>query len=101
MKRLYNVTIEAEIIVVAESQSEAEQAALHSFRDLDRAEFGASAGVLRFFPCDWDEDAIPFGYRDPDCSDRTVGEWIDMGAAPEYKADSAELKAIAKPKSSG
>lgn len=56
----------------------AERDALKERLDIERAE--------RTMPSDWDGSEIPFGECDEDAPDRTVGEWIELGAAPEYTA---------------
>lgn len=81
MKQLYVVELTREVVVVAESQKEAEQVALDTPDDGS----DASAQEMMHYPGDWDEDSIPFGKGDPKDPDRTVSEWIAMGAAPKYK----------------
>lgn len=74
--RIYNVTIETEIAVVADSPEEAEEIALEEMRDID--EWDASAAPMTYLPGDWDADSIPFGYRDPAAPDRTIAGWLDV-----------------------
>jgi hypothetical protein len=50
----------------------AERDALKERLDIERAE--------RTMPSDWDGSEIPFGECDEDAPDRTVGEWIELGA---------------------
>ena len=82
--RLFTVTITTEVIVLAESESEAQQLA-RSESDISFSECDYHASPLRYFPGDWDKSSIPFGEQLEEAPDRTVGEWIDAGAAPEYK----------------
>lgn len=83
--KLYTVTLSAEIVVLAESKEEAEDIALHGSDDaIDHLD--ADAQPMGHMPSDWDGSEIPFGECDEDAPDRTVGEWIELGAAPEYTA---------------
>lgn len=92
-KRLYNVTIEAEIVVLAESRREAETIASQiSISDLDP--WNETARDFSYMPSDWDEDSIPFGSEDPANIDKTVGEWLKDGAAPEYMETMEALNKI-------
>ena len=84
MKRLYNVTVATDIIVVAESEDEAEELAIQALDDSDPEDFGASASTFTHYPGGWSDGSIPFGYRDPASPDRCVGGWIEIGAAPEH-----------------
>jgi hypothetical protein len=82
--QLYTVTVETEVVVLASSESEAEYEARYAVRhDVD--DLDAYAKPMRYMPGEWDRDAIPFGERDPADPNRTIGEWIDAGAAPEYR----------------
>ena len=82
--RLYTVTVETEVVVLASSESEAEYEARYAVRhDVD--DLDAFAKPMRYMPGEWDRDAIPFGERDPAAPDRTIGQWIDAGAAPEFR----------------
>jgi len=45
---------------------------------------------MSYLPSDWDLDAIPFGNREKSDPDRSVGKWIELGAAPEYKTKVAK-----------
>ena len=82
--KLYTVTLSAEIVVLAESKEEAEDIALLHLDVIDHLD--ADAQPMGHMPSDWDGSEIPFGERDEDAPDRTVGEWIELGAAPEYTA---------------
>jgi hypothetical protein len=93
MKKLYVVTIETEILVVAESEEEASEVAEESLRDIDNDQWDKNARPMLFLPHDWEEGSIPFGDRDPSDPDRTIGGWIKAGAAPEYVALNKKLKA--------
>lgn len=83
MKQLYVVEITTEIVVCAESEDEAEEFAQDDLREFD--DFSIRAHPMRYWPTHWDDKSIPYGHRDDVSPDRTVKEWMDMGAAPEYK----------------
>jgi hypothetical protein len=82
MKQLYNVELTREIVVLAESREEAERRALEADDDGDP---DVHAHEMTYYPGDWDDDCIPFGDRDDEDPDRTVGKWIELGAAPKLK----------------
>lgn len=79
--KLYVVAIETEIVVVADSEEEAEKIAMSQQLDLDGWSY--QARDLTDLPGSWDDTSIPFGYCESDDPDRTVGEWIARGAAPK------------------
>jgi hypothetical protein len=80
-KKLFVVTIETEVVVLAEDESQAEEEAQRHVRgEIDEWDFRAAP--MSFMPAGWDEDCFPFQQNDQ--PDRTVGEWIDLGAAPKY-----------------
>ena len=87
-KRLWNVSLETEIVVLAESHEAAVEAAKKAVRDRDitESEFYGRAEPMTYFPAGDDGTEIPFGDRDPAAPDRTVDEWIERGAAPAYTA---------------
>jgi hypothetical protein len=80
-KQLFTVTVEHEIIVVADSADKAEDLAREA--DIDE-EPDFHATPLRYLPAEWEGDSIPYGDRDETEPDRTVKQWIDAGAAPQY-----------------
>jgi hypothetical protein len=41
---------------------------------------------MTWLPYGWDPGCIVYGNNNNEESDRTLGEWIDRGAAPEYVA---------------
>lgn len=92
-KRLYNVTVEAEIVVLADSQQEAEKIAARLSR-FDMDPWDTTARDFSHMPNDWDKDSIPFGDEDPANPDKTVGEWLEDGAAPEYMETLKALKKL-------
>lgn len=94
-KRLYNVTIETEIVVLAESRFDAEKIASripHQEAHL----WDVTAREFSHMPTDWWDNSIPFGNEDPVNPDKTVGEWLEDGAAPEYMETLKALKKINK-----
>jgi len=91
LKRLFTVTIENEIVVLAENKEEAEEIAQDSLGDLDSHSWDAHATPMATLPAGWEADAIPYGPGVKDEPDRTVGTWIERGAAPEYTKLAAKL----------
>jgi hypothetical protein len=83
-KRLFTVAIETEVVVLAESSSEAELLARESMRDLDGDQWTMMASPMAYLPAGWEGDAIPYGPGDSEDPDRTVDKWIERGAAPKY-----------------
>jgi hypothetical protein len=90
-KKLFVVTITTEIIVVADSESDAEHLARYE-KDIEWADVDYSACPMRHMPGEWDGDSIPFGDRLEEEPDRTVNAWIERGAAPEYKVRTKAAK---------
>lgn len=87
MKKLYVVTVETEIVVVADDEADAVDAARDASIDFD---LDYAAAPMRFLPWGWDGGEIPFGDAD---EERTVDEWIAAGAAPELTKRMAAKKA--------
>jgi hypothetical protein len=83
-RRLYVVSVEAETIVLATSPEEARKFAA---KDAEFTFYPEDfiAREMTHMPADWDEGALPYGLRDEADPDRTVGQWIEAGAAPTYK----------------
>jgi hypothetical protein len=88
-KQLFTVTLETEIVVLAENLSSAEGAAKEAQRDIDPGAYTIHAVAMRHLPGDWDLQAIPFGDEDKDDPDRTTEQWIAQGAAPLYRPKTA------------
>ena len=86
MKKLYTVTIETEIVVLAEGEVEAEEVARRVLRDIDDDAWCSHAQPMRYWPGEWDEDALPYEANSEE--DVTIGELIASGAAPELKEQS-------------
>jgi hypothetical protein len=86
MKKLFTVRIWNEVVVVAEDEHDAQSIAISSLRDIGSDGFGAHASPMKRFPEDWEPSAIPFGNDHKTGRDLTIQNWIDIGAAPEYKA---------------
>lgn len=86
-KRLYNVTIELEVVVIAGSDREAEQGARDAVQsgDIDVYDAAIHAQPMVYYPGGWEDDSIPFGDREDADPDRTIKKWIEMGAAPDLK----------------
>lgn len=90
-KRIYRVSITAEVLVCAESEEDAEELAEDAWYDIRSDEtFSFSAGVAKHIAAN-EKDSLPWGYRDEANPDRTVGEWLALAPAkPEAKAAPAE-----------
>lgn len=98
MPKLYTVVIEHEIVVVAESESEAVSHAREALDDIDPYDAGISATEMRHLPADWELSAIPFGDRSEDDPDRTIQGWIDQGAGVAYQKMVEDLRVTKEPK---
>jgi hypothetical protein len=85
-KKLFTVHVETTLVVVAESDAQALVIAEDVAR-IEGAEVGLFPAALTSMPADWDKGCIPFGAEDEDedDDDRTIGQWIEAGAAPEFK----------------
>ncbi len=81
-KKLYTVTISAEVVVVAEDSNEAREVAEEAIHEL--YDWDLDDRPLRYLPNGWELDAIPFGESPKDDPDRTIGKWIEAGAGEEY-----------------
>lgn len=93
MPKLYTVVIEHEIVVVAESESEAVSHAHEALGDIDPHDADISATEMRHLPVSWGLDAIPFGDCSEDDPDRTIQGWIDQGAGVTYQEMVKKLQA--------
>jgi hypothetical protein len=92
-KQLYVVTTEIEHVVLADNEQEARKIAANvdSF-DLNIGhEMHWTAQPMRYFPGDWDGDALPYG-KDDEGQERTVKQLIDAGHAPEYTKHFEEMQ---------
>ena len=88
MKKLFTVSIWNEVVVVAEDEHDAQSIAIGSLRDVDASSFGVHASPMQRLPEDWEPSALPFGNDHNAERDLTIQNWIDIGAAPGYKAKS-------------
>lgn len=77
--RLYTVTLETEVIVLASDADDAQEIARRHRGDEDS--WDAHASPMKRLPPEWDLDACPYA----DEPTGTVGELIEQGHAPEYK----------------
>lgn len=94
MAKLYCVRIECEVIVIAEDEDEAIEAAEDAVDDIDLFD-SATPEPLRYLPFGWDGREIPYN-ANRDMPERSVNEWIEAGAAPEMEQ---RMKAKAAPPS--
>lgn len=89
-KKLFVVEVMTELVVLADDEAEAEELARDSKYDGDW-ECDFSAREMTYLPNDWELRALPYGHRDDDDPDRTIEEWVKLGAAPKYSARKAQL----------
>jgi hypothetical protein len=85
-KQLFVVQLSTEVIVLAESREAAEEYARDEYKELVSDGLGpdAMAAPMTYYPGEWDEGSIPYGTIDSDGDDpdRTIRDWVAMGAAP-------------------
>jgi len=90
--KLWNVTVEDELVVYAETKEEAEEFAADVVRgrDYDSHDLGSSAYAREFthLPGGWDENAIPWGDRG--ARELTIGQ-IQRGETGDDDLESAEF----------
>jgi hypothetical protein len=83
-KRLFTVTVETDLVVLACDEQEAEDIAMEALDHVADDEWNVCPSPMTYLPAGWDESCIPFGEGAEEDPDRTVGKWIELGAAPEY-----------------
>lgn len=85
--KLFTVELTVEIVVVANDERDAADAAKNALhgRDIDDDCYETRATPMRYYPGTWDAKSIPFGEGDKADPDRNIAKWIELGAAPEYK----------------
>jgi hypothetical protein len=84
-KKLFTVRVWNEIVVVAEDEDDAQSVAISSLRDVGTDGYSAHASPMRYLPARWEPNAIPYGDGDKAECDCTIRQWIELGAAPEYR----------------
>lgn len=82
MKQLFIVQLTYEVVIVADDAASAER--ISNTESIERGEPETAVRSLSYLPADWEMDSIPFGDRVEEDPDRTVGRWIELGAAPDY-----------------
>lgn len=88
--KLYTVKVEAEYVCIADDEQSAEDAARAAVED-DSFNLEYSAVPMRFLPFGWDGGEIPWPDPGNEPGDeKTVNEWIAVGAAPELTKRMAE-----------
>ena len=90
--QLFTVTVETEIVVLAESAEEAESEACDVVKELEAYNFSAVAQPLTRMPPGWSPKSLPWGHQDGSAPDRTIKDWVDLGAAPDYVAKQEKLE---------
>lgn len=95
MKKLYVVSIEVEVVVIADDEEDAREAASDALHEMDSFDHDYNVQPMRFLPGGWDGGEIPFGTRDDDDDgpEKDVNAWIAAGAAPELTRRMAEKEA--------
>jgi hypothetical protein len=87
-KRLWVVTLAAEVAVLAESMADAEDEAREALRSGDVDPEPDRPSPMTWLPAGWDKSCIPYGAD----GDETIEDAIAAGAAPEYVEALAKLK---------
>lgn len=88
MKKLFVVTTEVELIILAEDRAEAEKVADSAMaRDYGVTPGSWTAQPMTYIPGDWDTACVPFEKNKYDGNDNllTIAELIEQGHAPEYR----------------
>lgn len=85
MAKLYTVEMKLEIVVIAESESEAEEAAEDAWHEMSVSDASVNAFEMSHLPWGWEGGELPWRPND-DLPERTVDEWIEAGAAPKLVA---------------
>lgn len=81
MEQLWIVTVQDEVVVLAESAEEAMKLAKKAKHDGTLNPEPESATPMTYMPCNWDSDCLPYG----NASDAdTIGALIKDGRAPKY-----------------
>lgn len=95
MKKLYTVMVEAEVVVLAENEEDAQDAAQEAIDDMGSYDLDYSVQPMLYLPCGWTGGEIPWGAQDDDSDEpeRTVDAWIALGSAPELTKRMAEREA--------
>jgi hypothetical protein len=95
-KRLYVVSVETEMVVLAESPQEAKEIAGTEQLEWSVDDASFSALPMMHMPVGWEADNIPFGEGDADDPDLSIEAWIERGAAPEYKQLRERIQEVQK-----
>lgn len=85
-KRLWHVTLSTDAIILADSLEAAEAIARRHRHEIAKDLDIEDTHLMDHYPAEWDAESIPYGDVDPEDPDRTVGAWIERGAAPIYVA---------------
>jgi hypothetical protein len=80
-KRLYNVLITFDVLVLADDADEARDVDMNDVRDA--AEPTVIASEATYMPSGWGAESLPLGDDDDGL---TIDKWIEAGAAPLLKA---------------
>lgn len=92
MLKPFVVTLETEVVVMAEDAKSAEKWAEKNFHklndDVSAHDFCYSAARMTWYPAGWDKNCLPYGTTD----DKTIGEILENDE--EYQKKLRELKEI-------
>lgn len=79
MKKLWSVEIVQDVVVLAETQEEAEKQARHAVNG-PFSDFYFEAQELTSLPPEWDETCLPYAGE----GSKSIADYEREGAAPEY-----------------
>ena len=88
MKKLYTVTVESEIVVLADTPEKAEYDAERWAKE---ESFDVFAREMTHLSGGWELESVPYGSN---TQDKTIKELIEDGCAPEYVKMKEKLKLI-------
>lgn len=94
--KLYTVRIEREFVFASDAatmhevEEEVRTAIVRGHIDDDCFEDAAEVRSMSFLPGGYGKDCIPYGKQ---TDDKTIGEYIEEGAAPEFVKAQADLEA--------
>lgn len=86
-EQLYTVQVTATVVVRAASDTDAEEIAIRHLGDVDTRHVEANGVEMMKIPYGWTKVDLPMTARNKDwrhITNRTIGECIDAGMAPDY-----------------
>jgi len=73
MTKLWTVSIMTEVVVAANTETEAEQLAQDTVYDMSAHEYDYCATTFTGLPSGWDELCLPYGNH----NEKTIKEWLN------------------------